>query len=183
MSERCYNKQMLVSVLPRTIVTYPDPGLRKKCAPVRKEEFDQSLADLAQRMLEIMKANRGVGLAAPQVGVNRRLFVCNPTGEPGDDHVYINPVLSELTGSVEGEEGCLSLPELRVLVRRAKRCKIQALDVQGEPIETEADDLMARIWQHETDHLDGRLILDRMNAAEKIANKKLIAQLEESFKK
>jgi peptide deformylase len=169
--------------LPTRIVTYPDPVLRKKCAPVGKDEFGEPLANLAQRMLDIMKANRGVGLAAPQVGINCRMFVCNPTGEPGDDHVYINPVLSELTGSVEGEEGCLSLPELRVMVRRAKRCRIQALDAQGEPIETEAEDLLARIWQHETDHLDGRLIIDRMNTAEKIANKRLITQMEEGFKK
>ena len=174
---------MLVQTLPRRIVTYPDPGLLKKCAPVKASEMDESLSDLAQRMLEIMKANKGVGLAGPQVGVNRRLFVCNPTGEPDDDHVYVNPVLSDLTGSVEGEEGCLSLPEIRVMVRRAKRCRISALDVHGQPIEAEAEDLLARIWQHETDHLDGRLILERMNAAEKIANKKLIAQLEEKYRK
>ena len=174
---------MLVNTLPTRIVTYPDPGLLKKCAPVKPDEFGESLTDLAQRMLEIMKANKGVGLAAPQVGVNRRLFVCNPTGEAGDDHIYVNPVLSDLTGSVEGEEGCLSLPEIRVLVRRAKRCRISAQDIHGEPVEAEAEDLLARIWQHENDHLDGRLILDRMNAAEKIANKRLISQLEEGYRK
>ena len=114
---------------PRKIVVYPDPRLRKKCIPVRPGEFDESLGALAGRMLELMKANRGVGLAGPQVGVCRRIFVCNPTGEPGDDHVYVNPVLSDLTGSVEGEEGCLSIPEVHVMVRRAKRCRITAQDV------------------------------------------------------
>lgn len=178
-----YNQGMLVKELPKTIVTYPDPRLRKQCTPVRPNEFDTSLAALAERMLEIMKASHGVGLAGPQVGVTRRLFVCNPTGEPGDDHVYINPVLTELTGAEECEEGCLSLPELRIMVRRAKRCRIQAQDVNGQPIEAEAEDLMARIWQHETDHLDGRLLLDRMNASEKIANKRLIAQMEASYRK
>lgn len=174
---------MLVNELPRTVVIYPDPRLRKRCTSVRADEFDESLAELAKRMFEIMRANRGVGLAAPQVGITRRMFVCNPTGEPGDDHVYVNPVLTELTGAVEGEEGCLSLPELHVMVRRAKRCHMQAQDVNGQPIEAEAEDLLARIWQHETDHLDGRLLLDRMNASDKIANKRLITQMEESYRK
>jgi len=174
---------MLVDELPQRIVVYPDSRLRKKCTPVGPSEFDVSLAALASRMLELMKANRGVGLAGPQVGVCRRIFVCNPTGEPGDDHVYVNPVLSDLTGNVEGEEGCLSIPEVRVMVRRAKRCRIQAQDVQGNPAQFEAEDLLARIWQHETDHLDGRLILDRMDASDKIANKKQIAHLEASYRK
>jgi peptide deformylase len=174
---------MLVKELPRWIVTYPDPRLRKKSAPVREGEFDESLAALADRMLELMAASRGVGLAAPQVGINRRIFVCNPTGEPGDNHVYVNPVLSDLTGLEACEEGCLSVPEVRVMIRRAKRCRIKAQDVHGNPIEDEAEELLARIWQHETDHLDGRLILDRMNPSEKIANKRLIAQLEAGYGK
>jgi peptide deformylase len=174
---------MLVRELPRRIVIYPDPRLRQKCAPVGEVEFAESLAALADRMLELMNANHGVGLAGPQVGVNRRIFVCNPTGEPGDNHVYVNPVLSDLVGSEEGEEGCLSVPEVRVMVRRAKRCRIQAQDVHGQLIETEAEGLLARIWQHETDHLDGRLILDRMNPADKIANKRLVAQLEAGYRK
>ncbi len=169
--------------LPRKIIVYPDPRLRKKCAPVKPGEFGESLAALAGRMLELMKANRGVGLAGPQVGVCRRIFVCNPTGEPGDDHVYVNPVLSDLTGSEEGEEGCLSIPEVHVMVRRARRCRITAQDVHGRPVEMESENLLARIWQHETDHLDGRLIIDRMNAADKIANKRQLAQLEASYRK
>lgn len=176
-----YNSVMSSDALPKSIVLYPDPRLRQKCSPVR--EFDRSLAALAERMLELMETHRGVGLAGPQVGATRRLFVCSPTGERADARVYVNPVLSNLTGAVEGEEGCLSIPEVRVVVRRAKRCTIQAFDVDGKPFEETAEDLLARIWQHETDHLDGRLIIDRMDASDKIANKKQIAHLEATFRK
>ncbi|HOB74355.1 MAG TPA: peptide deformylase [Phycisphaerae bacterium] len=172
-----------MNALPEKIVIYPDPRLRKKCAPIKPDEFDDSLAALAERMLELMKANRGVGLAGPQVGVCRRIFVCNPTGEPGDDRVYINPVLSDLRGSVEEEEGCLSIPEVHVMVRRAKRCRIKAQDIHGKTIEAEGEDLLARIWQHETDHLDGQMIIDRMNASERIANKRQLAQLEAQYRR
>ncbi len=166
--------------LPSKIILYPDPCLRAKCAPV--EQFDDHLAALAQRMLELMKTHRGVGLAGPQVGILRRIFVCSPTGEPGDDHVYVNPELSNLAGSEEGEEGCLSLPEVQVLVRRGRTCTLEARDVTGQPIEETGQNLLARIWQHETDHLDGTLIIDRMNPTDKIANKKLLTQLEADYR-
>src|SRR5258705_13607380 len=92
------------------ILKYPDPRLRKMSAPV--SAFDPRLKDLAARMLELMRESRGVGLAAPQVGENIRMFVMNPTGEAGHDLVYVNPVLSEVEGEEEGEEGCLSLPNI-----------------------------------------------------------------------
>jgi peptide deformylase len=166
--------------LPTKIVSYPDPVLREKCAPV--ETFDEELRRLAGRMLELMKANRGVGLAGPQVGARRRIFVCNATGEPGDDRVYINPELSDLVGPVEAEEGCLSIPEVRVQIRRAGRCRLKAYDLDGKPVEAEASELLARIWQHEVDHLDGRLIIDSMTPADRIANKKQLAQLEADYR-
>jgi len=158
---------------------YPDACLRQKCAPV--EVFDGALADLAARMLKLMHTERGVGLAGPQVGVCRRIFVCSPTGQPEDNRVYINPELYDLTGAEESEEGCLSVPEVRVTVRRAKRCRLKAFDLTGEPIEEEGTDLIARIWQHEADHLEGRLIVDRMNGTDQIANKKLLTQLEADY--
>ncbi len=167
--------------LPQRIVLYPDPRLRRTCSDV--ETFDERLAALAGRMLELMKANKGVGLAGPQVGCLRRIFVCNPTGEPQDDQVYINPRLVDLSGSVEAEEGCLSIPEVRVVVRRARRCRMEACDLEGRAVVVEGQDLAARIWQHEIDHLDGRLIIDRMNPADRIANKKQIAQLEADYRK
>lgn len=174
---------MFLKTLPDQLVIYPDPRLRKKCAPVRPEEFDDSLAALGRRMIDLMHSHHGVGLAGPQVGVCRRIFVYNPTGEQADDRILVNPVLSDLTGSDESEEGCLSIPEVRVMVRRAKRCRIKAQDVHGNPVELEGEDLLARIWQHETDHLDGQLIIDRMNASDKIANKKQLAQLEAKYRR
>ncbi len=173
-------RKMLVSELPERIVCYPDPRLRTACAPI--EEFDDSVAALAERMLRIMKAGNGVGLAGPQVGVCRQIFVCNPTGRPEDDQVYINPELLDLVGTVEAEEGCLSLPEIHAMIHRARKCRIRAVNVHGEPFEREGEDLLARIWQHENDHLDGRLIIDRMDATDRIANKKQLAQLEAQFK-
>lgn len=167
--------------LPNRIVVYPDPRLRQVCAPIR--EFGEETAALAQRMVELMKEGNGVGLAGPQVGVCLRIFVASPTGEPGDAQVYINPELDDLVGSVEAEEGCLSLPDIRVNIRRARRCRIKAKDATGKPIEMEGEGLIARIWQHETDHLHGRLIIDRMDATDRIANRKKIAELEEKFAK
>ncbi len=162
------------------IVHYPDPRLRKKSAPV--EEFDDELAALVQRMFALMETGKGVGLAAPQVGINRRLFVMNPSGEADDLQVLINPVIREPHGSAEGEEGCLSLPGVHVQVRRAQRCKVRAQDLQGREIEFEADDLLARICQHETDHLNGVLIIDRMGPSDRIATKKTLKGLEEQYK-
>lgn len=162
-----------------TILKYPDPRLRTPCAPVTA--FDDELAALARRMLELMKAAPGVGLAAPQVGEARRLFVMNLTGKPEDDQVFVNPEIEPLDGHKQAEEGCLSLPEVFVNVRRFARCRIRARDLAGELIEREAEELEARVWQHEADHLDGRLIIDKMSPSERIANKKLLKELEEQF--
>lgn len=169
-----------LDTLPSSIVKYPDPRLRRKCEPVTV--FDARLAALAARMLELMKEHNGVGLAGPQVGALQRIFVCNPTGEPADDRVYVNPELSDLVGGVESEEGCLSIPDVRVMVRRARRCRLRAQDLEGRPVELEGEDLIARIWQHEVDHLDGRLIVDRMSAADRVANRKKLAELESKYR-
>lgn len=170
---------MAQDTLPARIVCYPDPRLRQTCKPV--EVFDERLAALVERMCELMKKGPGVGLAGPQVGIARRLFVCNPTGNDDDNRVYINPELIDLVGNVEGEEGCLSLPDIRVGIRRGRVCTIRAQNLKGEVFEQVSEDLLARIWQHETDHLDGRLIIDRMNTTDRLANKKLLAQLEKDY--
>ena len=172
---------MIVDTLPSEIVRYPDPRLRRKCAPI--EDFDESLAALAERMLELMHAGQGIGLAGPQVGVCRRIFVCNHSGEPGDDRVFVNPELFDLVGTAEAEEGCLSLPDVHVTIRRAKRGKIRAFDVTGVKLVCEGEDLIARIFRHETAHLDGGLIIDMMNGADKIANKRALAELEAKYRK
>src|ERR1700748_38254 len=100
------------------IILWPDPRLRKIRQPVGT--FDDSLAALSARMFELMREARGVGLAAPQVGLNIRLFVANATGEPGDDIVYVNPTLSDADGEEEAEEGCLSLPKINGHILRSK---------------------------------------------------------------
>jgi peptide deformylase len=130
-----------------------------------------------------MREAKGVGLAAPQIGKNIRLFVMNATGKPEDDRVYINPVLTEAEGDEEEEEGCLSIPEFRVKVWRAKRLRIQAVDLTGQAIDQTDEGFVARVWQHETDHLNGILLTDRMGAVAKIANRGLLRDLEAKFKK
>jgi peptide deformylase len=161
------------------IIFYPDPRLRK--ASERVTTFDQALKDLAARMLELMRVARGVGLAAPQVGQNLRLFVMNPTGEEGDDHVYVNPVLADAEGEEEGEEGCLSLPGINAKVWRSKKLRMQAQDLDGNPVEELADGYIARIWQHETDHLDGTMIIDRMGPVARLASRRILRELQQKW--
>lgn len=157
------------------IFQYPEPILRRRCRPV--EVFDDALADLARRMTALMHEAKGVGLAAPQVGLDIRLFVCNHTGEPQDNIVCVNPVLLELSGAEEKPEGCLSIPGVTVTMRRSTHVRLQALDARGVAFELNGDDLRARIWQHESDHLDGKLIIDNMSEADEIANRRALKLL------
>ena len=162
------------------IILYPDPRLFKMSKPV--EKFDQNLKDLAARMFVLMRENRGVGLAAPQVGLNLRMFVMNATGNPEDDRVYVNPELTEPLGEEEGEEGCLSLPQITARILRSQNIQIKAKDVEGKPFTQLEAGYVARIWQHEVDHLDGTLLLDRMGPLAKITNRKILKDLEQRFR-
>ncbi len=161
------------------IVHYPASVLRQVAAPLRA--VNDEVRAVAMRMLHLMHQAPGVGLAAPQVGLPWRMFVANHTGEPGDDLVFINPVLSEATRVTEDyEEGCLSLPEIRATIRRPRGITITALGLDGNTFSLSSDDLPARIWQHETDHLDGVLILDRMSPGDRTALRRKIKELEET---
>jgi len=165
------------------IVIYPDPVLRKKAVPIKA--ITDEVRAVAQRMIQLMHEAPGVGLAAPQVGVSWRLFVANtePQGDPIGDMVFINPVLSSPSRELEDyEEGCLSIPQVNAQIRRPKAITIDALNLDGKPVRLTSDQLAARVWQHETDHLDGILILDRMTPIDKLANRKLIKELEEKKK-
>jgi len=162
------------------IILYPDPRLSKISKPV--EKFDQNLKDLAARMLFLMRENLGVGLAAAQVGLNIRLFVMNATGKPEDDRIYINPELSEPLGEEEGEEGCLSLPQINAKILRSLSIVMKARDLEGKPFSQLESGYMARIWQHEVDHLNGTLLLDRMGPVAKMANRKAIKELEQRWR-
>lgn len=161
------------------IIHYPDPRLRRMSEPV--SEFNEPLRELVGQMFDLMRADKGVGLAAPQVGVNQRLFIINPTGQPEDDRVYVNPQLTDADGEEEDEEGCLSLPKIRVKVWRSLRLRMRAQDINGEWFEEAAEGFVARIWQHENDHLDGILLLDKMGVVDKLTYRKVVKEMEAAY--
>ena len=163
------------------IIHFPDPRLRKPSADVTA--FDQSLKALADRMLQLMREAKGVGLAAPQVGLNQRLFVANHSGDPQDDRVYVNPVLTLLDGESIAEEGCLSLPDIHIDVIRADKVKLDAHDLDGQPVSLEREGFEARVWQHEVDHLLGVMLTDRMSFTDKMRHRKRLKELEAKLKK
>jgi peptide deformylase len=172
---------MAVEARELQIVCYPHPTLLAKAEPV--PGITDEVRAVAHRMLDLMHAANGVGLAAPQVALSWRLFVANPSGDDGDNRVYINPVLRDPTALTDRlEEGCLSLPDIRAPIMRPVGITIEATDLRGNRITDAADDLTARIWQHETDHLDGILILDRMTKLDKQMHKQTIAALEAAYK-
>ena len=141
------------------IVYFPDDPLTKKAQLVT--EFGSELKRLAEDMLETMHGYEGVGLAGPQVGVAQRIFVMQ---EPdGPEMCIVNPELSELEGEESGQEGCLSIPEVYADVARATQLHLRARDIEGKPVELEATDFLARIIQHENDHLNGVLFPERLD--------------------
>ena len=162
------------------IVRYPDPVLSRPAAKI--QQVDDGVRALARRMLEIMYANRGVGLAAPQVGVSASLFVANPAGE-GDEQeqVYVNPQLVSREGSDVREEGCLSVPGVNCKIRRSAEVTIRATGLDGQEFVKQADGLLARIFQHELDHLDGMLIADRMSLVARIAHRRRLKELARDY--
>lgn len=145
---------------------YPDHVLRKKAEKVKEvTEVDRQLI---KDMIETMKAAQGVGLAANQVGVSKRIFVFNPSAQEWKADALINPVIIKRRGSEREEEGCLSLPGVSKKVRRFNYVLVEGLDIKGRPYKFEAKGLLARIVQHEIDHLNGLLFLDRINPLSRI---------------
>ena len=163
------------------IIRYPDPRLCEVCSVV--EEFDDLLRGLVARMFELMYASHGVGLAGPQVGQTIRLFIANPVAEPGDEAegVYINPEIIERSGSQTDDEGCLSFPGITCKIKRAQAVTIRATNLDGKTFTQSGEGLLARIFQHETDHLDGVLLSDRMSTVAKIANRRLLKDLADEY--
>lgn len=145
------------------LVIHPHPVLRYKSKPIAR--VDKELKEIVLEMFQIMYTARGVGLAANQVALPIRLFVCNPSGiqDEGPELVFINPVISKQKGVEEAEEGCLSLPGVNANVKRSKSLWVNAYDISGKEIDTEASGYLARIIQHEIDHLDGVLFVDRLS--------------------
>jgi peptide deformylase len=160
------------------IVFHPDPVLRQPARPL--PEIDDSVRAVARRMIELMHEARGVGLAAPQVGLSWRMFIANPTAEPGAEQVFINPTLRDPAAATEArDEGCLSLPGITAEITRPAGITIDALDLESQPFSLTSDDFPARVWQHEFDHLEGVLLLDKMTRVDRMANRRAIAELEE----
>ncbi|NCC25540.1 MAG: peptide deformylase [Deltaproteobacteria bacterium] len=145
------------------VLTYPDPVLARKSEPL--VEITDEIRNLAQDMLETMYENRGIGLAAPQVGKNVRLITVDLSGPERREEpkVYVNPAIVAKEGETETEEGCLSVIGYRSLVKRAAWVSFTAQDLEGETVELEADDLLAVCLQHELDHLDGVLFIDHIS--------------------
>lgn len=152
----------------RRILTYGAPILRQ---PTRRvTDLDGDLQRLIDDMVETMYAAPGLGLAANQVGSPHRLFVANPAEnrDPAKLLIMLNPELVETEGEILFEEGCLSIPDFREDVRRARRVLLRGIDRSGRPLEVEGEHLLARIFQHEMDHLNGLFFVDRLSPAKRI---------------
>jgi peptide deformylase len=143
------------------ILEYPDPRLRTKAAPV--VVFDEALRRLAADLLETMYGANGVGLAASQVDVHKRLLVLDVSETRDQPMVFINPQILSADGRVPGEEGCLSLPGIYDKLERAARIRVRALDPDGKPFEIDAEGMLAVCIQHEMDHLEGKLFVDYLS--------------------
>ncbi|HUL11961.1 MAG TPA: peptide deformylase [Methylococcaceae bacterium] len=144
-----------------TILEFPDKRLRKKALPV--EAVDDALKGLIADMLQTMYAAPGIGLAATQVNVHKRVIVIDVSEEKNSPLCFVNPEILEKTGAEEMDEGCLSVPGVFEKVSRAERVKVRALDREGNPFELETDGLLAVCIQHEIDHLDGKLFVDYLS--------------------
>ena len=158
-----------------SIIHYPHPTLRFKSLPIRR--VDAELRDMADQMVELMYEYNGVGLAANQVDLPLRMFVVNASGKrgEGEEMILINPEIQRPKGNETGQEGCLSLPGVFGQVKRPKKIHLSAYDITGNPIEAEVDGFLARVLQHENDHLDGLMFFDRMSEG---AKKELEDQLD-----
>ena len=148
-----------------TVLHFPDPRLRKKALPVKT--IDGEIEQLSQDMLETMYAENGIGLAAPQVNVQKRVIVMDLSAEKNAPMTLVNPEITEEVGSEEMEEGCLSVPGFSDTVRRAEKISFRYLNLDGEKMEDEADGLLAVCVQHEIDHLDGKLFIDYLSPIKK----------------
>ena len=149
----------------RNILVYPDPFLARKAVPVAV--VDDRVLTLIRDMFETMYAAEGVGLAAPQVGVGKRVIVLDvsPVDENVPPMAIVNPEIVERKGSVTGEEGCLSVPGVQGEVCRAETVVVRGLDPEGKPVHLSAAGILSRALQHEIDHLDGVLFIDRISSA------------------
>lgn len=168
-----------------TIVKYPHPSLRAENLEVVLPDEQDSIMDLAKQMLKIMYAAQGVGLAAPQIGVNKRLMVYNPSGDSKkwlEETILVNPKIVEFSDAKDEEiEGCLSFPDMQGEVVRSKWIKVEAMTPKGRKIKKKFKGWEARIFQHEYDHLDGTVYTDRLSEETKEKVQGRLDELIEEF--
>jgi len=184
------------------IVLHPAPVLRQKAAPVALSasgQVSEETKAIVARMLEVMRKHNGIGLAAPQIGIAQRIFIVDVPEDQGDEEegweprlktddppgasdglqVYLNPVLHKPSRESDTqEEGCLSLPKIRGRVMRPMEIAVTAIGLDGKAFTSRGGELLARCWQHEYDHLEGVLIIDRMLQADRLKTKKALKDLE-----
>lgn len=148
----------------KQIVTYPEPFLATKALPVRS--VDGRIRELVRDMFDTMYASKGIGLAAPQIGVGKRVIVLDisPVEEEIKPFALVNPEIVGKQGQVEGMEGCLSVPGVEGMVCRYESVTVQGKNESGDPVTIEANGLLSRVLQHEIDHLDGILFIDRLSS-------------------
>lgn len=172
-----------VDVESLAIVPHPHPVLAMKASPVMR--VDDDLVRVINRMWELMYESEGVGLAAPQIGIPLRIFVANPSGDrdEGPEMVMINPEIQRPKGNDSMEEGCLSLPEIRGEVKRPKKVSVTAYNAAGQLMEITTEGFVARVLQHENDHLDGTLFYQRMTGDARVELDDSIEQLESDFRR
>jgi peptide deformylase len=163
------------------ITHYPADVLAKPAEPV--EKIDDNIRRLIEKMTDIMLENKGVGLAAPQVGIPLRLFIISLNQAKDAVKVFINPTITPIGELDAVEEGCLSVPGIHTKIRRYKKCKVTATDLAGNEFTEEADGLYARALQHESDHIDGMTIADRMGSTAKIAHRRQLKALQDAASK
>jgi len=154
---------------------FPAPVLRGKAAPV--EKIDDSIRKLVEKMTDLMIEYKGIGFAAPQAGVGLRLFIISLTGTRDNVRVYINPTVTPQGELEEAEEGCLSVPGVWAKIRRAKRAAVTATDLDGNEFSDEGEGLYARALQHEYDHIEGTVIVNRMSQTARIAHRRQLKKL------
>jgi peptide deformylase len=161
------------------IVAYPYPILMRKALPI--EEIDDKICQIAQEMLDTMYDAYGIGLAAPQIGLSKRLVVIDTEGKKTGERVFINPQIIDERGETLEEEGCLSFPGVMGKVIRSQYVIVTAYNLKGKKLEFEAEGLLSRVWQHEIDHINGRLFIEMMTPASRIANKQKIKEFELAY--
>ena len=166
---------------PLPVVLYPDPRLRRPTKPVAA--VDDAVRATVERMIATMHRAGGIGIAAPQVGWDRRVCIVSGTGDPGDEVVLVNPRIADEEGSAPMTEGCLSFPGISALVTRSAGVVVEYADLEGKPARLEAGGLLGRCILHEVDHLEGVLFTTHFTPADRIRLKRALRDLEERFER